>query len=134
MPSSVSPTIGAPLTTRCRADDIQAQFKSNVFGQLSLIQALVPPMRARGSGIFYNFSSIAGFAGNAPFGAYNASKAALEGTLRPLRRIMHLNRSSIHRGAHDGDRALRSPRIHRRAGPLPDQLPRDGQIDREPGL
>ncbi|KZV94271.1 NAD(P)-binding protein [Exidia glandulosa HHB12029] len=61
-----------------RADDIQAQFKSNVFGQLSLIQALIPLMRERGSGIFYNFSSIAGFAGNSPFGAYNASKAALE--------------------------------------------------------
>ncbi|KAH7101106.1 NAD(P)-binding protein [Auriculariales sp. MPI-PUGE-AT-0066] len=60
------------------ANDIEAQFKTNLFSQISVIQALIPVMRERKSGTFFNFSSVAGMAGNPPFSAYNASKAALE--------------------------------------------------------
>ncbi|KAK0484731.1 hypothetical protein IW261DRAFT_1458374 [Armillaria novae-zelandiae] len=61
------------------ADDIQSQFKTNVFGPISLIQAFIPLMREVHSGWILNFSSIAGFDGYPPFDAYNASKAALDG-------------------------------------------------------
>ncbi|KAH8827872.1 NAD-P-binding protein [Flagelloscypha sp. PMI_526] len=57
---------------------IQAQFQTNVFGAISMIQALLPSFREQKSGWILNFSSIAGFAGGPGFGAYNASKAALE--------------------------------------------------------
>lgn len=60
------------------ADDIQSQFKTNVFGPISLIQAFIPLMREVHSGWILNFTSIAGFDGFPPFDAYNASKAALD--------------------------------------------------------
>ncbi|KZV86825.1 NAD(P)-binding protein [Exidia glandulosa HHB12029] len=61
-----------------RVADVVKLFQSNVFGQLSLIQALIPLMREHGSGTFFNFSSIAGIDGPVSFSAYNASKAAFE--------------------------------------------------------
>ena len=51
----------------------------HVVHSISLIQGLLPLLRERKAGTIFNFSSIAGVAGNPPFGAYNASKAALEG-------------------------------------------------------
>ncbi|KAI0309328.1 NAD-P-binding protein, partial [Amylostereum chailletii] len=58
--------------------DIHAQFQTNLFGPLALIQALLPTFRARQSGHILNISSIVAFAGGPRFGAYNASKAALD--------------------------------------------------------
>ncbi|KAI0066472.1 NAD-P-binding protein [Artomyces pyxidatus] len=58
--------------------DIHAQFQTNVFGPIALIQALLPSFRGQKSGHILNFSSIAAMAGGPSFGAYNASKAALE--------------------------------------------------------
>jgi len=62
-----------------RSEDIRAQFQTNVFGPIALIQALLPAFRAQRSGHILNVSSIAGFAGSPTLGAYNASKAALDG-------------------------------------------------------
>ncbi|KAL1747002.1 hypothetical protein HDZ31DRAFT_80820 [Schizophyllum fasciatum] len=59
-------------------DDIEAQFRTNVFGQISAIQGVLPTMKRQKAGHIINISSIAGFAGGPPFGAYNASKAALD--------------------------------------------------------
>jgi len=61
-----------------RDEDLRAQFQTNLYGPVSIIQAILPAMRAQQSGHILNVSSIAAFAGNPPFGAYNASKAALD--------------------------------------------------------
>ncbi|KAA1468092.1 NAD-P-binding protein [Dentipellis sp. KUC8613] len=58
--------------------DIRDSFQTLVFGPIALTQALLPSFRAQKSGHIVNFSSVAGFAGGPVFGAYNASKAALE--------------------------------------------------------
>ncbi|KAI0257041.1 NAD-P-binding protein [Lactifluus subvellereus] len=61
-----------------RSEDIRAQYQTNVFGPIALIQALLPAFRAQRSGHILNVSSVAGFAGMASFSAYNSSKAALD--------------------------------------------------------
>ncbi|EJD35972.1 NAD(P)-binding protein [Auricularia subglabra TFB-10046 SS5] len=76
-------SLTGPVET-LKADDVLAQFRGNVFGHLSLIQGLLPLLRERNSGTIFNLSSIAGVAGNPPFGAYNASKAALEALTEAL--------------------------------------------------
>jgi NAD(P)-dependent dehydrogenase (short-subunit alcohol dehydrogenase family) len=53
-------------------------FETNVLGVVRMIQAVVPQMRERGSGVVVNVSSIAGRV-SAPLGGYySASKYALE--------------------------------------------------------
>ena len=60
-------------------DDIRAQFDTNVFGALWVTQAVLPYLRAQGSGHIINVSSVLGVAAFPTTGAYTASKAALEG-------------------------------------------------------
>ena len=59
---------------------MQAIMNTNFFGAVRCMKAVVPAMRARGSGLIINVSSISGRM--APFaqGAYAASKHALEAT------------------------------------------------------
>jgi NAD(P)-dependent dehydrogenase (short-subunit alcohol dehydrogenase family) len=58
---------------------VRAQFDVNLFGALWVTQAVLPHMRARGSGRIVQVSTV-GAVGHLPlFGAYNASKWALEG-------------------------------------------------------
>ncbi|KZT02818.1 NAD(P)-binding protein [Laetiporus sulphureus 93-53] len=59
-------------------DDMRAQFQTNVFGAIALVQALLPSFRARRSGQIFNVSSVCGLSGFSSWGAYCASKAALE--------------------------------------------------------
>ena len=60
-------------------DEVRAQFDVNVFGAIWLTQAALPGMRRRGSGRIVQVSTV-GAVGHLPlFGAYNASKWALEG-------------------------------------------------------
>ena len=61
-----------------RSDDIHAQFQTNLFGPIAIIQALLPAFRAQRSGHILNVSSAASIAGVPSFGAYNSSKAALD--------------------------------------------------------
>lgn len=59
--------------------DIRAQFDVNVFGAISVIQAVLPYMRKRRSGHIINITSICGLLIFPGAGIYNASKFALEG-------------------------------------------------------
>lgn len=78
-------------------EEIRAQFDVNLFGAVWVTQAVLPHLRARGSGRIVQVSSV-GAVGHLPlFGAYNATKWALEGLsagladeVRPLGIGVHL--------------------------------------------
>ena len=59
-------------------DEAQAQFATNVFGVLAVLQAFLPHMRERRRGHVLNVSSVSGFVARAGTGIYSASKFALE--------------------------------------------------------
>ena len=58
--------------------EARAQFDTNVFGALFVIQAALPYLRAQGSGHILQVSSIGGVSAFPNIGIYNASKWALE--------------------------------------------------------
>ncbi len=59
--------------------EIRAQFDTNVFGLFAITRAVLPVMRAQGSGNIVNFTSVAGLIGFPGSGYYAASKHAVEG-------------------------------------------------------
>lgn len=61
------------------ADELRELYQVNVFGQLELIQALIPAMRERGSGQIVNVTSLGGRIVFPFFAGYNSTKWALEG-------------------------------------------------------
>lgn len=63
---------------------IRAQFDTNFFGLVEVIQAVLPGMRNQGSGTIINFSSIGGLVGFAATGFYHATKFAVEGLSEAL--------------------------------------------------
>ncbi|MFD6566831.1 SDR family NAD(P)-dependent oxidoreductase [Micromonospora profundi] len=65
--------------------DVRRMFELNFFAVLSVIRAVLPGMRARGSGWIINMSSVAGLRGIDGFGYYSASKFALEAVTEVLR-------------------------------------------------
>ncbi len=74
-------------------DEIRAQFETNVFGAVNLIQQLIPVMRKQGSGRIIQLSSILGIVTMPYRGAYCASKYAIESFCDALR--MELKTSDI---------------------------------------
>ena len=66
-------------------EDIREQFEVNVFGHIAMIQAFLPQLR-ESHGRIVNIGSISGIVGFPFFGAYAASKFALEGLSDSLRR------------------------------------------------
>ncbi len=63
----------------------RAQFETNVFGPMELIRLVLPIMRKQGHGRILQNSSILGVIALPYYGAYNASKFALEGFTATLR-------------------------------------------------
>ena len=68
-----------------KMEDMRQQFETNVFGVLRVTQAVLPQMRSRGSGRILMISSVAGLVSPPTYGAYSASKHALEGLSNSLR-------------------------------------------------
>jgi NAD(P)-dependent dehydrogenase (short-subunit alcohol dehydrogenase family) len=66
------------------AAEAHANFETNVFGTLSVIQAALPLLRAQGSGHILTLSSIGGIIGFPTGGIYVATKFAVEGMTEAL--------------------------------------------------
>ena len=66
-------------------DEFKAQFETNFFAIIRLIQEVGPTMREKGSGTIVNISSYAGRIGFPVSPAYTSSKFAMEGLSESLR-------------------------------------------------
>lgn len=66
-------------------DQIRRNFETNLFGAINVIRAVLPIMRAQGSGHIVNMSAIAGFTNELGFSIYGGAKFALEGVSEALR-------------------------------------------------
>jgi NAD(P)-dependent dehydrogenase (short-subunit alcohol dehydrogenase family) len=60
-------------------EEVETQFRVNVFGTMHVTRAVLPTMRGQKSGRIFNLSSIAGLKGAAMSSLYCASKFAMEG-------------------------------------------------------
>jgi len=66
------------------ATEVEAVFRTNVFGLLNVTRAVLPLMRKARSGRILNISSIGGYRGAAGFGVYSSTKFAVEGLSEAL--------------------------------------------------
>jgi len=66
--------------------EVRALFETNFFGLVATTRAVLPGMRARGSGHVINVTSMTGLVGNPGAGYYAASKFAVEGLSEALRK------------------------------------------------
>jgi NAD(P)-dependent dehydrogenase (short-subunit alcohol dehydrogenase family) len=66
-------------------DEIRKIMETNFFGVQNVTREVIPLMRQRAHGKIINISSVSGFSASPAFGAYNASKWALEGFSESLR-------------------------------------------------
>jgi NAD(P)-dependent dehydrogenase (short-subunit alcohol dehydrogenase family) len=64
--------------------ELRALMETNFFGAVAVIKAALPTLRAQRSGAIVNISSLGGQLSFAGFGAYSASKFALEGISEAL--------------------------------------------------
>jgi NAD(P)-dependent dehydrogenase (short-subunit alcohol dehydrogenase family) len=66
------------------AAEIEAVYRTNVFGLLTVTRAVLPHMRAARSGRVLNISSIGGYRAGPGFGVYSSTKFAVEGLSESL--------------------------------------------------
>jgi NAD(P)-dependent dehydrogenase (short-subunit alcohol dehydrogenase family) len=66
-------------------DQIRREFELNYFGYLHLIRAVLPFMKARGSGIIHNVSADLGMTGLSELSSYTSIKGAMESLTTTLR-------------------------------------------------
>jgi NAD(P)-dependent dehydrogenase (short-subunit alcohol dehydrogenase family) len=64
--------------------EIEALYRTNVFGLLAVTRAVLPHMRRQRSGHILNFSSVGGYRCGAGFGVYCSTKFAVEGLTEAL--------------------------------------------------
>jgi len=66
------------------AAEVEALYRTNVFGLLNVTRAVLPHMRRARSGHILNISSIGGYRSGAGFGVYCSTKFAVEGLTEAL--------------------------------------------------
>jgi NAD(P)-dependent dehydrogenase (short-subunit alcohol dehydrogenase family) len=66
------------------AAEVEAVYRTNVFGLLNVTRAVLPYMRRARAGRILNVSSIGGYRGAAGFGVYSSTKFAVEGLSEAL--------------------------------------------------
>jgi NAD(P)-dependent dehydrogenase (short-subunit alcohol dehydrogenase family) len=66
------------------AAEVEAIYRTNVFGLLTVTRAVLPYMRKARSGRILNISSIGGYRAAAGFGVYSSTKFAVEGLSEAL--------------------------------------------------
>lgn len=66
------------------AAEVEAVYRTNVFGLLTVTRAVLPHMRSARSGRILNISSIGGYRGGPGFGVYSSTKFAVEGLSEAL--------------------------------------------------
>lgn len=66
------------------AAEIEAVYRTNVFGLLNVTRAILPHLRRQRAGRILNISSIGGYRGGPGFGVYASTKFAVEGLSESL--------------------------------------------------
>jgi NAD(P)-dependent dehydrogenase (short-subunit alcohol dehydrogenase family) len=65
-------------------EEVERIYRTNVFGLLNVIRAVLPTMRQQRAGHIINFSSLGGFRASAGWGVYCSTKSAVEGITEAL--------------------------------------------------
>ena len=82
-------------TEEVSSEEVKKQYDTNVFGLLNVTRAVLPHMRAVGSGHIINISSLFGYIASSPgFGLYGSTKFAVEGISEGL--ALEVNPLGIH--------------------------------------
>jgi NAD(P)-dependent dehydrogenase (short-subunit alcohol dehydrogenase family) len=92
-------------------DEARAQFETNFFGVVRMVNAVLPLMRRQKRGCIVNVSSLAGLSAIPFLGIYSASKFALEGYTEALRH--EVKPFNIHVSLTEAG-FLRTPMMHNR--------------------
>jgi NAD(P)-dependent dehydrogenase (short-subunit alcohol dehydrogenase family) len=66
------------------ANEVEAIYRTNVFGTLNMIRAVLPIMRQQKAGHIINMSSLGGYQSSVGFGVYCSTKFAVEGITEAL--------------------------------------------------
>jgi NAD(P)-dependent dehydrogenase (short-subunit alcohol dehydrogenase family) len=65
-------------------EEIERIYRTNVFGLLNVVRAVLPTMRQQRAGHIINFSSLGGYRASAGWGVYCSTKFAVEGITEAL--------------------------------------------------